>query len=292
MPAGALFALSVTKPLIEKMARKLLKKYQGDGIIKDALGDLLPEEGSLVDGLTQLIKEKKLDDVLKSVTEPEELTGSIIDGITDRIRELQKDSGERLKPDGILGRMTLKWIKERKSCGMLEKEHLTLNTAPTAELQNGRKVILYYIEKDHKGHKLPVLTDFPMPGSAFYFLKIAIGSWVGYLDLEANITEFREQANLVITTDNLPPGSPDNWIALTSVGPPSGQQLLLTFDKTETWSSKVFQACTAHEFGHALGIRHRDVQQPNQLMNDTLSDIITPQGYDILVAQTKWGKRS
>ncbi|MBC7856969.1 MAG: hypothetical protein IAF94_26365 [Pirellulaceae bacterium] len=291
MPA-ALFALSVTKPLIEKMARKLLKKYQGDGIIKDALGDLLPEEGNLVDGLTQLIKEKKLDDVLKNITEPDELTGTIIEGITERIRDLQKDSGERLKPDGILGRMTLKWIRDRKSCGMVENEHLSLATAPAPKTENGRKVVLYFIEKDQSGYKLPHLTDFPLPGSAFYFLKIAIGSWVGYLNLEANITDIRENANLVITTDSLPPGSPDNWIALTSVGPPSGQQLLLTFDKTETWSSKVFQACTAHEFGHALGIRHRNVQQPNQLMNDTLSDILTPQGFDIQFAQSIWGKRA
>jgi len=292
MAAAGLFALSVTKPLIEKMARKLLKKYQGDGIVKDALGDLLPGDTDLITGLTQLIKERKLDDVLGSITEPDELTDLIIERITGKIKGLQEDSGNRLKPDGILGLRTLKWITDRKSCGMMENDLLSLASAPPLKLgDNGRKVILYYVEQDQSGLKLPSLTNAPVPGSADYYLRVALTSWVGYLNLEVNPTPDLKNANLVITTDLLPPGSPDNYLALTSVGPPNGQQLQMTFDKTETWSKESFQACVAHEFGHALGIRHRDVRQANQLMNDTLTDILEPQAFDIQVAQRIWGAR-
>lgn len=59
----------------------------------------------------------------------------------------------------------------------------------------------------------------------------------------------------------------------------------------ESFSATQFQATVAHEFGQILGIRHKDVTEPNQLINDTLSDIVTPQEFDIKSAQYIWGPR-
>jgi hypothetical protein len=293
VPDAALFALTVTKPLIEKMARKLLKKYQSGGIASDPSGDLIPTEGELIDGLTQLLKEKKLD--LGAATEADEYKDALLDIVRDTVLNLQKDSGNQLVTDGILGRRMLKWIRERRNCGVTDQRPLAPGP-PLGKDSKGRHVIRYFIEEEtlpdgSKGFKLPRLGTAGSTNFALFHLSIALESWFMFLNLEVSQTGDPANANLIITTELLPASAPDNYLALTDIGPPQRGQLRLTFDKAESWTSDLFQACAAHEFGHALGIRHQDVRQPRQLMNDTLSDIKEPQAQDIAVARATWGSR-
>lgn len=294
MSLAALFAKKIAQDLLAKTARKLTKKYEENKQEFGLIDALMPDDLEVEKALGQLVSERKLDDVFKHITEPSELTGAIIDSLISRIKEIQEDTGGFLKPDGVIGKRTIKWLTTESRCGMMENSLLDLPAgSPPKAGANGYPVILFYVETDSQGnHKLPKLNDAPLPGSAFYYLSLAFSSWVGYIKLEVNSTLERGNANLIITTDSLPPGSPMNYLALTSVGPPKNQQLMMTFDVTETWTAATFQACAAHEFGHALGIRHAHVRQPDQLMNGYLNPaIITPRLHDIMKAIEFWGAR-
>ncbi len=295
MPNAALFALTVSKPLIEKLARKLAQKYKDDGIETDPSGDLIPGPDELVAGLAQLLSEGKLD--LGGATEASEFKNSLLDLVMGQVLELQKDSGGQLLPDGIIGRRFLKWVREHPKCGGTDRRPTP--PGPGARTgASGRPVIRYYFEEETradgtKGPQLPRLGVGASTNLAIAHLSIAVESWFMYLNLEVSQTGDPADANLIIASELLP-GAPDKYLALTDVGPgpAMGRQLRMTFDKTESWTPLMFQATAAHEFGHVLGIRHRDVRQPNQLMNDTISQIATARQFDIEAARRLgWGSR-
>lgn len=295
MSNAALFALTVSKPLIEKLARKLAQKYQDDGIATDPSGDLIPGADELTVGLTQLISEGKLD--LGGATEASEFKTALLDLVVKQVKQLQEDSGGQLLPDGVMGRRFLKWVREHPKCGGTDRRPTPPGPAARTN-SSGRHVIRYFIEEETradgtKGPKLPRLGVGASTNLALAHMSIAFESWFMHLNLEVSQTGDPADANLLINTDLLP-GAPDNYLALTDIGPgpAMGRQLRMTFDKTESWTPLMFQATAAHEFGHVLGIRHRDVRQPNQLMNDSISEIATARQFDIEAARKlNWGSR-
>lgn len=291
----SLFVKELATEVLAKTARKLAKRYEDNATEFDLQEKFTPVVGELVETLGQLFKERQIDDIFKGITEPSEITSNVIDLLIERVKKIQTEAGGGLKVDGVLGKRMRKWLIKDNRCGGVESSLLDLPAGKPLETgDNGYPVMLYYVEEDAQGkHKLPRLTDEPAEGAAFNFLTRAIASWLGYFKLEVNYTFERKNANLIITTDSLPAGSPINFLALTSIGPPRQQQLMMTFDITETWDSVTFQACAAHEFGHAIGIRHAHVQDSSgQLMNGMLNtSVISPRRRDIEEAIKIWGAR-
>lgn len=159
---------------------------------------------------------------------------------------------------------------------------------PDLAQRNGRHVVVYYLEFDE--NELPRLPK--IKGDSRFAqsrLKPAFDAWEGELKLDVVTTDNPEQANLLITGRTF--GSEvaafggESVLALTDVGPPNGQQLRMVFDLAEDdLTMSQFQATAAHEFGHALGVKHAFVDKTGDLMSPMLSQISTPSADDINAA--------
>jgi len=165
---------------------------------------------------------------------------------------------------------------------------------PPVELKNGRHVIVFWVEEDENG--LPML---PAVGGDPRFARSrlvrAFESWEVRLKMDVTRTDDRTAANLIVSGRTFGSEVDDSVLALTDIGPPNGTQVRMIFDLAEIHLSKDdFEACAAHEFGHAIGIKHADVSQsqPLQLMNGTISAIREPQDDDLAAAVRKGWVRS
>jgi predicted Zn-dependent protease len=125
---------------------------------------------------------------------------------------------------------------------------------------------------------------------AFGIMQKAIMSWSRVLPINFVMTDRAEDANFVITIEEI--GDP-SALADTTLGPPiPGEQLRLSLNIRENWDATEhkLEATVCHEIGHILGIRHEDVKGEGQLMNPILNDRIwKPQAEDIAVARRIWG---
>lgn len=287
MSLATIFATRVTGDLIKKVAATVLSNYKADPDIKAMLGDLMPAESDLVDGITRLLKEGALD--FGGATKLSDFSSAatqILGNLTNAVGQFQSGSGGKLKVTRLFDVGSIRRLLTRPACGGFEGRKLDPGP-PIEVLPNGRHVMRYFLEG---------LPNVGSPMASMLAFMTGAESWAKHLNLEiSQETGDKKKANLIVTCEVLDA----DWsvLALTDIGsggPAQGGQLRMMFDKAEeSWSAEQLQATTAHELGHALGIRHADVSQPGSLMNDTLDmGIIEPQAADIAAALTKgWGAR-
>jgi hypothetical protein len=248
------------------------------------LGDLMPEESDLVDGITRLLKEGTLK--FNGATKLEDFSDALIGKVTNAVTTFQETSGGKLKVTKLFGIDSIRRLLTRPGCGGVEGRKLDPGP-PIETLPNGRHVMRYFIE------------DLPNIGSAMasrLAFMTGVESWAKHLNLEiSHERDDKKNANLIVSYEVLQ--ADPSVLALTDIGtggPNQGGQLRMMFDKAEqSWSAAQLQATTAHELGHALGVKHADVQhQTGCLMNDTLDlGILEPQTADIDAAVAKGWKR-
>lgn len=157
---------------------------------------------------------------------------------------------------------------------------------PKIEFANGRHVIVYWVEEGADGRPLlPPVEGFPELARSK--LKEGFEKWEGVLNVDVTRTFDRTKANLIVTGKDFGPEVDDSVLALTDIGPPHDVQLRMVFDTAErTLTREQFIALAAHEFGHALGIKHAQVSGNGHLMSDLLSNISEPGNDDIAAAKT------
>lgn len=272
----------VSSQLIAAIARKLVVKYMADGKASE-LGNLILGPTKLADGLTKLLDAHKLD--LGGLTELSEFVPEVIPGVIQKvIDQIQKAQGEAsLKPDGVFGERTLKWLENRP----FGHHHRSIASLPESKTSvspgDGIHALRYFVEND----RLPEIPNL-REVQVYKLLREAWSSWVKVCNIDVKETGERSDANVIINIKLL--NEPSSVLAIADVGPPGNRQLELTFDLAESWSPHKFQATCAHEIGHILGIDH--IAHPRQLMNDTLhEDIKEPKEKDIAAAVAIWGKR-
>lgn len=284
MSLATVIATNVSAALIEKVAAAVLEKYNTDAESKATLGDLMPTKSDLVDGITRLLKEGTLK--FDGATKLGQFSDSLIGKVTNAVTTFQETSGGKLKVTRLFGLDTIRRVLTRPACGGIEGRKLDHPGLTVETLPNGRHVMRYFV------HDLPIV-DTPL-ASLIAFMR-GLESWAKHLNIEFSHEKNDEKnANLVVTHE--PIRDPPSLLALTDIGsggPNQGGQLRMIFDKTEqSWSAAQLQATTAHELGHALGVKHADVRQSGCLMNDTLDlGILEPQTADVDAALTKGWKR-
>jgi hypothetical protein len=277
--AAAAFLVPLAEPVIKQLATRLKERYSERGITLDAFGDLVPSVDELADGITELIKTGDFAPVGKKVTD------ALVDKLEDSIEQFQKNAPGILAVDRILGRKAIKRLLTREGCGVTSRRPTDPGPAsPRPDpLSPVPHVILYKIIS------LPRIGLHGTFDESFGLLNAAFAAWQVHLNLKVDVTDKQENANLVISTDQLK-GAPVNYLALTDIGPPNGRQLRMVFDVAESWDADTFRSCAAHEFGHALGVWHKDVPQQGQLMNDTLdAKVKFPGVFDLQAAKRIWG---
>ena len=265
--------MPISAELAAVLGRKLLVKYlAGDGVPRPS-DDLIPSAEDIAKGVTELVKDFNLD--LGGITEGDEVTEQVLKLIVKGVKKIQQETG-RLKPDGVIGARTKRWIFGRRF-GHHDRPIESLPESNTKSTPQAG-VLRYFLEDD-----LP-----PVP-RAINLLKEAWDSWSEVLKLDIKQTGVADKgdANVIIKTGIFP----GNILAKADVGPPGNRQLNLTFDTSETWTAAEFQGTAAHEIGHLLGLPH--ITQKNQLMNNFLDvAIITPQKFDIEAAvEVGWKER-
>ena len=279
--AAAAFLVPVAETVIKEFAERLKERYTERGITQDAFGDLVPTADELTAGITELIRGGEF------TLDGKKVTDALVNKLEDAIEQFQKNSPGILAVDRILGRKAIKRLFTRRGCGGTTRRPTDPGPAmPRPDpLSPVPHVILY---------KIVTLPRIGLHGTfdeSFGLLNAAFASWQVHLHLKVDVTEKQENANLVVSADQLQ-GAPPNFIALTDIGPPNGRQLRMVFDVAESWDADTFRSCAAHEFGHALGVRHRDVPQEGQLMNDSLDKKVKfPGAFDLQAAKRIWGAK-
>jgi Matrixin len=217
---------------------------------------------------------------------------SFINDARNALETVLKASGQpQLVAAGKLSVGAIKFINNIfDRCGgndLVERPH-----GPPVEQKNGRHLFVYWVEED--AQERPLLP--PVEGSvelARSKLKSGFENWEGVLKLDVTRTGDRTAANLIVTGRDFGPEIDDSVLALTDIGPPGNVQLRMVFDTAEkTLTREQFVALAAHEFGHALGIKHSDVPSSGQLMNGLLSTISEPEEGDKRAAEAKGWTRS
>lgn len=287
MSLATIFATKVSADLIKKVAATIFKKYNSEADIKAKLGDLMPQESDLVDGITRLLKEGALDfGGATKLGDFDSAAAQIIGNFTNAVMNFQLGSGGKLKVTKLFDIGSIRRLLTRPACGGVEGRKLDPGP-PIEVLPNGRHVMRYFLES---------LPNVGSPLASMLAFMTGVESWAKHLNLEiSQETGDKKDANLIVTCEVLDA----DWsvLALTDIGsggPNQGGQLRMMFDKAEeSWTAEQLQATTAHELGHALGIRHADVSQSGSLMNDTLDlGVKEPTPADVAAAITKgWGPR-
>ena len=265
--------------LVRRIAEKLVAKPGNDVASKE----------KVTDALLQLLADDKLelpDDAISK----DDFDPSFLDIAKNAITTALADAGL-----GGLGPLTVGAIKfinnSLDRCGVAP-DSVEKPVGPPVQQKNGRPVIVFFLEEDSNG--LPLLPAIAGdPRFARTRLILAFEHWQGKLKLDVTQTELPDQANLIVTGERFGPRVPDSRLALTDVGPPHGKKCRMVFDLAEVNLTKdEFEATAAHEFGHALGVRHRHAAKKGQLMSPSLSSIKEPLDADIAAAvrHAKWDK--
>lgn len=288
-----LFAIdSKQKAVLAKIAKELVAQHLGSSASPGA-------EKDVGDALARLVIEKVLE--LPEIRDPaRDFQPEFVDLAANALRAALMATGQpALMAASPLADDAIKWIlKKFNRCGGIDRGNPP--DGPVIKEDNqGRHVVRYFIEEDE--NKEPVLPA--VEGSrkrARGILELAFGSWELFLKLDIVRTGKLNDANLIVTGRTFGGEVPGNVLALTDIGPPGGLagvkpvQLRMVFDLGETFDDRRdFEATAAHEMGHALGIRHRDIVQPiGQLMNDTLTGVTIPREFDLQAAvQIGWRRK-
>lgn len=162
----------------------------------------------------------------------------------------------------------------------------TINGPDISRDTSDRDLIFYYIEEDDDGvPKLPPING--SPKLARSSLRRAFTRWARSLMISTVPVANQNEAHLLITGASY---SDPTLLARTDIGPPRGQQLRMVFNLNKTdFTEERFIANVSHEFGHALGISHRDVDQSDEslVMHGTNLGVGDPTDTDIAAAVSK-----
>ena len=270
--------------LVGKIAKSIHTKHKNEGGAES--------EEEIATALARLV----MEDVLVLDAADLQKTGDqLVDRAKNAITTALKLSGQPgLMIASAFATDALRWIRKKfNRCGGTDRGNPPSGGKEIKQDGEGRHVILYYLEEDAGEPKLP-----RVEGSrqlARHLLEVAFENWELFLKIDIVRTDKLEDANLIVTGREFDSSVPTDVVALTDIGPPGGLnggkqvQLRMVFDLGETYDKRDdFEATAAHEMGHALGVRHRDITNPvNQLMNDTLTSVKMPNNLDLEAAMRK-----
>lgn len=275
------------KKILAKIAKELIRRNAGLST---------ESEGTVSKALERLFAENSLQ--LPDLAKPDDaaIKKDFVSLAENAIKIALFASGQpALMAAGPLGAAGIRWLADKfNRCGGIERGDPAAGPVITQDA-HGRHVIRYFVEEDANGE--PLLPK--VEGSAELarsILELAFGSWEMFFKLDIVRTADPADANLLVTGrvfDNTEVDS--SVVALTDIGPPGGLsgrkpvQLRMVYDLGETFETRVeFEAAAAHEMGHVLGVRHRDIADPaNQLMNGTLHGVTIPRRQDLDAATRK-----
>jgi hypothetical protein len=145
-------------------------------------------------------------------------------------------------------------------------------SGPPIALENGRHVIVYWLEEDENGMpKLPAIDGDPRHARSL--LQSAFFAWKGKLRIDVAAAAEPENANLIITGKDLRTYGDGDVVALMDMGSPYGRKLRIIFDLSkEDLTKSQFQAVVAHWLGHILGIRRQDVEETGDLISPATTE--------------------
>ncbi|HZL87106.1 MAG TPA: hypothetical protein VFB96_01910, partial [Pirellulaceae bacterium] len=233
-------------PFVIALAKKLFDVYaDDDSLVKDA-GDLLLGKDDLVTAITKMIDDKLFTDGIGK-TKAAEATDELVPKLINLLRGLQSNTGEHLKPDGVLGQRTLHWLFNR-AFGHYEEGRPRPKSNTSVRPNDGMHALRYFIEGDELP-TIPGLTEI----QTLILLTQAWESWALVCRINVKQTGNKADANVIVNV-RLLNDQPTSVVAVADVGPPGNRQLELSFDKAETWNAHKLQATAAHEIGHLLGI--------------------------------------
>jgi hypothetical protein len=253
-------------------------------------------EGEVVAALERLFIEQVLK--LPEIKKPDKVDVNK-EGLVDLAENAVKAALFASGQPGLMvavdvGADAIKWIaKKFNRCGGNDRGNPPLGKLIQRNPQNGNHVIRYFLEEKDGLPLLPAVEGSPKLARSIF--EAACTCWELFLKVEIVRTETIDDANLIVTGRVFAAPTPSDVLALTDIGPPGGLagnrpvQLRMVFDLGETYDKQAdFAATAAHELGHALGIRHRDLPNPaGQLMNDTLTSVAMPQAIDLDAAVRK-----
>jgi len=258
--------------LVRKLAELVSHDYKAHVADGTLSASHFPNLEQLASGIERLVREGVLP-----ITGGEPVDNKLVHKLRIAVEHFQRSSAGLLAIDGLLGTATINRLLTRPYCG-------ATRVRPT---DPGPPGPMTYALKRH-----PSVIRYKIDGIPFGFIDPlidAFNSWCRHLNLEVRHTREIADANLVVSFDQLI-GAPDNYLAVTDIGPPNGRQLRMVLDATKTWEEDSFRACAAHEFGHVLGLTHDDARHVGQLMNDSLDKrVMVPGSVDIEAARRTWG---
>lgn len=154
---------------------------------------------------------------------------------------------------------------------------------------DGADVVLYFVEKDGSVENLPEVDG--DRAKAAGALDQAFANWASNLDMEVSRVFDHSKANLIVTGFDF--GTSTTMLAKTDIGPPRGIQLRMIFNTAKKFTRDQFISNAGHEFGHALGVFHEDVDQGDRslIMHGTNLGVTDPQDADVDAAVRRGWKR-